>query len=555
MKRCFIIISAMLVWGSAAVDIRFVYPGWKYKALTFSYDDGVIEDRRLVEIFNRYKMKCTFNVSAGRAGSTPRFIPLSEYAELYKGHEIASHGYKHLNMNSLDDAAMEKEIREDLVSLEKAVGYPVKGFAYPYGANSERVWQMLKKYGISYARTTGDSKAFSEPQNRLAMHPTAHHNNNLLAIGKKYREYKGWGGVLSICNIWGHSYEFERQGKWELIETFCREMADRPDIWYAANGEILDYLDACRKVRTAVDGSSMINPTSTTIYLYVDGKKVLLPPTSVPAEGLTVQATLPAGDYPLFPGGRTKALTFSYDDGNDMAGDSRLVQIFNQYKLKGTFNINGKRDVDYSIYKGHEVATHGFFHLTYRSVPFDLIVRDIYRDREALEKAVGYPVRGHAYPNGGWSVMEASENILAGCGIAYARLTAAKPESFAIPENWLQWAPTAHHENDGDIINIGKEFMATEKVPALCSIWGHSREFQVKKNWKIIEDFAALMSGKKDIWYAANIEIYDYMQAVAALRWSADRSFCKNMSAIPVYYCVQGKPRMIGSGEICRFND
>ena len=29
-----------------------VFPGGKFKVLTFSYDDGKIEDRRLVKLFN-----------------------------------------------------------------------------------------------------------------------------------------------------------------------------------------------------------------------------------------------------------------------------------------------------------------------------------------------------------------------------------------------------------------------------------------------------------------------------------------------------------------------
>ena len=41
----------------------------------------------------------------------------------------------------------------------------------------------------------------------------------------------------------------------------------------------------------------------------------------------------------LFPGGRTKALTFSYDDG--VIADRRLIEIFRENGLKGTFNLNG----------------------------------------------------------------------------------------------------------------------------------------------------------------------------------------------------------------------
>ena len=40
----------------------------KMKALTFSYDDGVLQDRRLIEIFNKYGLKATFNLNSGFFG-------------------------------------------------------------------------------------------------------------------------------------------------------------------------------------------------------------------------------------------------------------------------------------------------------------------------------------------------------------------------------------------------------------------------------------------------------------------------------------------------------
>ena len=33
-----------------------VFPGGKFKVLTFSYDDGKLEDRRLVKLFNKYNL-------------------------------------------------------------------------------------------------------------------------------------------------------------------------------------------------------------------------------------------------------------------------------------------------------------------------------------------------------------------------------------------------------------------------------------------------------------------------------------------------------------------
>ena len=41
------------------------FPGGKHKVLTLSYDDGKVQDRRLVKIFNKYGIKATFNLNSG----------------------------------------------------------------------------------------------------------------------------------------------------------------------------------------------------------------------------------------------------------------------------------------------------------------------------------------------------------------------------------------------------------------------------------------------------------------------------------------------------------
>ena len=45
------------------------YPEGKAKAVTFSYDDWVIQDIRLAEMFDKYGMKGTFNFNSERMRS------------------------------------------------------------------------------------------------------------------------------------------------------------------------------------------------------------------------------------------------------------------------------------------------------------------------------------------------------------------------------------------------------------------------------------------------------------------------------------------------------
>lgn len=84
-------------------------------------------------------------------------------------------------------------------------------------------------------------------------------------------------GVKLFC-LWGHSYEFDEQGNWDLIERFCETMGRREYIYYATCGEIHDYLEAAGRIRASVDGTRIENPTAATLYLSVDGENRTLAP-------------------------------------------------------------------------------------------------------------------------------------------------------------------------------------------------------------------------------------------------------------------------------------
>ena len=48
----------------------------KKKAITLSYDDGVVQDIRLTEMLNQYGLKATFNINSELLG-TPRIMERS----------------------------------------------------------------------------------------------------------------------------------------------------------------------------------------------------------------------------------------------------------------------------------------------------------------------------------------------------------------------------------------------------------------------------------------------------------------------------------------------
>lgn len=258
--------------------------------------------------------------------------------------------------------------------------------------------------------------------------------------------------------------------------------------------------------------------------------------------------------YTCFPGGKHKVLTMSYDDGK--TEDRRLVDIFNKHGIKGTFNLNSgllgdPRRIPSSeyrdLYAGHEVACHTYSHPTIARSPIEQVARQILRDRVELEDIMGAPVRGLAYPNGSYS--KEIIDLLPKLGIRYARVTAATG-GFGMPENFMEWRATCHH--NGNLSDLGEQFVELYKTQYLYMmyVWGHSYEFSNNDNWDVIERFCALLGGREDIWYATNIEIVDYLDAAARLRFTAAGDKVYNPNACPVWLEVDGKKVEVPSGKL-----
>jgi peptidoglycan/xylan/chitin deacetylase (PgdA/CDA1 family) len=262
--------------------------------------------------------------------------------------------------------------------------------------------------------------------------------------------------------------------------------------------------------------------------------------------------------YKCFPGGKHKVLTMSYDDGKDE--DRRLVEIFNQYGIKGTFHINSgikgdprrtiKQEEYRQLYKGHEVAAHTYNHPTIERCPMDQVVQQVLEDRKNLEEIMGYPVRGLSYPNGSYS--KEIEELLPHLGIKYSRVVGSS-ESFAMPRNLYEWQATCHHNNK--LQQLGEQFVALNKTQYLYMmyVWGHSYEFADRNNWEVIEDFCKLVGNREDTWYATNIEIVDYMTVLDRVQFSAAGTFAYNPSVQSAWFSIDGKIVEIKGGEQVTF--
>ena len=243
------------------------FPGGKHKALTMSYDDGKLEDERLVALFNKYGIKGTFNINSG-IYEDERRLPMETYRELYKGHEVACHTACHPTISRCPLEQVVEEVMDDRKELEKLMGYPVRGLAYPNGSHTKEIRELLPSLGIKYGRIVGDTHDFGIPEDFYAWQATCHHSHNLLEDGQRFVDLHKTQ-YLYLMYVWGHSYEFRTEEDWKLIEDFCKLAGGQEDIWYATNIEIVDYLEDAKRLQFSADCSMVYNPNARSIYLQV----------------------------------------------------------------------------------------------------------------------------------------------------------------------------------------------------------------------------------------------------------------------------------------------
>lgn len=226
----------------------------KLKAITFSYDDGVTQDKRLIDIFNKYGLKCTFNINSGLLGTAGLLVRdgvtvahckprPEEIKRIYEGHEIASHSLTHPMLPGLSDEEIISEVENDRIALSELAGYEVVGFAYPGGGVNfdRRVAEIIKiNTGVKYCRTTVSTHNFEIQSNLFEFRPTVGHHreySDMLKLGKKFIELET--DKPALLYIWGHSYEFDIYNRWNEFEEFCKFISNRDEIFYGTNKDVL----------------------------------------------------------------------------------------------------------------------------------------------------------------------------------------------------------------------------------------------------------------------------------------------------------------------------
>lgn len=228
------------------------YPGGKKKAFNITYDDGVLQDVRFVELLNRYGIKGTFNLNSQLMeeefawthpnGMEVRRLSPRQARHLYDGHEVASHSLTHPYMDHLPPEELYRQLKTDKENLERLFEREVRGFAVPFHYYDDRIASCARDCGFTYARksdTTGNFTPCREPYHWMT--GFYHIEPGLMDFVESFLNTRQ---ELAVCQIVGHSYDLDALDLWDTMEEICAKVAARDDIWLCTNAELADFL--CR---------------------------------------------------------------------------------------------------------------------------------------------------------------------------------------------------------------------------------------------------------------------------------------------------------------------
>ena len=264
--------------------IKKLYPNGKAKAFNITYDDGVLQDVRFVELMNKYGLKGTFNLNSALMerefqwthpnGMTVNRLPAAVAAELYQNHEVASHTLTHPYLSALSEAEVMEEMAKDKENLERLTGKPVLGFAGPFHHWGPEIVECAKRCGFEYARNAEERYCYAPPEEYYYWSAGTYH------IKPGFRDFvEGFFHTeeeLALCQIVGHTYDLDAENMWDYLESVLQRVAADERILSMTNLELVRYLKAMRSAVITED--RIINPSSLPLWFEKDGKVICVEP-------------------------------------------------------------------------------------------------------------------------------------------------------------------------------------------------------------------------------------------------------------------------------------
>jgi peptidoglycan-N-acetylglucosamine deacetylase len=213
--------------------------------VTQSWDDGVVDDIRLIGILRKHGAKATFNLNPGLhddharghgweyKGKEVLRLARDEMRDLYRGFEVANHTVTHPWPTRIPADKLEGELAEGRRLLEEFFQVPVRGLAYPFGDHNAAVHEAVRRTGHVYARTCTPAAAVFPPADPMQFHPSLHFLSP--QFWPEFERVKVAGGVFYF---WGHSYELLDEPMWAAFDQTIARLSADPAVQWKTNLEL-----------------------------------------------------------------------------------------------------------------------------------------------------------------------------------------------------------------------------------------------------------------------------------------------------------------------------
>lgn len=261
-----------------------LFPDGKKKAFNVSYDDGVTQDIRFVQLLDRYGLKGTFNLNSGLMMQRFQWVHESglpvvrlaepDVRELYQGHEVASHTFSHPYMDHYSKTDILRELGSDRFFLERITGEEIAGYATPFYFYSDLLESCVKECGFAYARISEESNNYSIPEDFYRWKGSKFHwDDDLEDFVRGFLETEQ---ELAICQLVGHSYDLDVMNMWERMKQIFQWVSDSEDVWPATHIDMVRYLK--NMDMAIITDIEIRNDSHCALWFAVDGKTICLQP-------------------------------------------------------------------------------------------------------------------------------------------------------------------------------------------------------------------------------------------------------------------------------------
>jgi peptidoglycan-N-acetylglucosamine deacetylase len=217
---------------------------------------------RILEVFDRYDLTCTFFVPGKVVEKYPETIQAIHEA----GHELGHHGYTHSNPATMSKEEEEQELVNALNAFDDVIGQTPVGYRSPAADLSNNSLELLAKHGFSYESSLIDNDVpyFHDLDNGqqlveipfewslddwpyfgFNMYPPLPYQSGItptLPVFESWqREFEGLHKRGRCFMLTMHPQIICRAGRIDMLEELIQHILTTGDTWITSGAEIADH--------------------------------------------------------------------------------------------------------------------------------------------------------------------------------------------------------------------------------------------------------------------------------------------------------------------------